>query len=60
MNKNFNNYYKENHSDKNKKKKKFDFNKKKENTIKSLNDVELFLRNFKNISKYIKLYKIIK
>ena len=42
------------------KKNKFDFNKKKENTIKSISEVELFLRNFKNISKYIKLYKIIK
>lgn len=62
MEKNLNNYYMENRSGNNKKekKKKFDFNKKKENTIKSLNEVETFLRNFKNISKYIKLYKIIK
>ncbi len=62
MEKNLNNYYIENRSGNNKKekKKKFDFNKKKENTIKSLNEVETFLRNFKNISKYIKLYKIIK
>ena len=44
----------------NKKNKKFDFNQKKNNTIKSLSEVECFLRNFKKISKYIKLYKIIK
>lgn len=62
MEKNFNNYSKDNRleNNKNKKKKKFDFNKKKENTIKSINEVEMFLRNFKNMSKYIKLYKIIK
>ncbi|MBR2241032.1 MAG: hypothetical protein IJ890_06615 [Clostridia bacterium] len=54
--------YSNNNSENNKimKKNKFDFNKKKENTIKSISEVELFLRNFKNISKYIKLYKIIK
>lgn len=62
MEKNFNNYLKESCTENSKKgkKKKFDFNKKKENTIKSLNEVECFLRNFKNMSKYIKLYKIIK
>lgn len=58
MDKNFNNNSKDDRQ--NKKKKKFDFNKKKENTIKSINEVESFLRNFKNMSKYIKLYKIIK
>ena len=58
MDKNFNNNSKDGRQ--NKKKKKFDFNKKKENTIKSINEVESFLRNFKNMSKYIKLYKIIK
>ncbi len=54
--------YSNNNSENNKimKKNKFDFSKKKENTIKSISEVELFLRNFKNISKYIKLYKIIK
>ena len=30
------------------------------NTIKSLNEVEHFLRNFNNIARYIKLYKILK
>lgn len=43
-----------------KKKKKFDFKSYKKNTIKSLNEVEFFLNNFKNFSKYLKLYKIIK
>lgn len=42
------------------KKKKINFSQKKENTIKSLNDVEYFLNNFKKLSKVIKLYKIIK
>ena len=42
------------------KKKKKNFNNCKENTINSLNEVEHFLRNFKHISKYIKLYKILK
>ena len=32
----------------------------KKNGIKSLSEVEYFLRNFKKISKYIKLYKILK
>lgn len=41
-------------------KKKFDFLLYKNNTIKSLNEVEHFLRNFKNLSNYIKLYKILK
>ncbi len=54
-----NNYLSEKHL-KDTKRKKFDFNKKKENTIKSLNEVECFLKNMKNISKYIKLYKLIK
>lgn len=40
--------------------KKFDFKKKKDNTIKSLTEVENFLKNIKNISRYIKLYKIVK
>lgn len=46
--------------DSNKKKKKFNLNEKKNNTIKSLSEVECFLRNFKKFSKYVKLYKIIK
>lgn len=41
-------------------KKKFDFLLYKNNTIKSLNEVEHFLKNFKNLSNYIKLYKILK
>lgn len=42
------------------KKKKFDFNQKRKNTIRSLSEVENFLRDFKKISKYIQLYKIMK
>ena len=45
---------------KNKKNKKFDFLLYKNNTIKSLNEVEYFLKNIKNLSNYIKLYKILK
>ena len=41
-------------------KKKTDFKKIKKNTLKSLNEVEYFLRNFKKFSDYIKLYKILK
>ena len=33
------------------------FNNKKNNTIQSLTEVECFLRNLKNIKKYINLYK---
>lgn len=40
--------------------KKFDFNQKRKKAVKSLSEVENFLRDFKRISKYIKLYKIIK
>lgn len=39
---------------------KINFKEKKENTISSLFEVEHFLRDFKNIFKYIKLYKILK
>lgn len=46
---------------KNKKKKiKFDFKKKKENTLRSLNEVEHFLSDFKCFSRYIKLYFLLK
>lgn len=41
-------------------KKKIDFKSYKNNTVKSLNEVEHFLRNFRQFSKYIKLYKILK
>ena len=40
--------------------KKKSFKNYKNNTIKSLNEVECFLRNFNDFSKYIKLYKILK
>jgi len=43
-----------------KKKKKNDFKTLKNNTIKSLNDVEYFLNNFEHFIKYIKLYKLLK
>ena len=39
---------------------KFNFAQKKENTICSLLEVEKFLGDFKNIWKYMKLYKILK
>ena len=41
-------------------KKKKGFSNYKKNTINSLNEVEHFLRNFKEFSRYIKLYKILK
>lgn len=40
--------------------KKFDFKAKKNNTLKSLNEVEYFLRNIKKMKKCINLYKIFK
>lgn len=39
---------------------KFNFKKMKDNTIKSLNEVEYFLCNFSLFLKYVKLYKILK
>lgn len=45
---------------KNKKKKKVDFKKLKNNTCKSLNEVEYFLNNFQKFTNCIKLYKILK
>ena len=64
MNKNFQmeNLYTENElrGEDKKIKKKFNFNLYKKNTIKSLNEVEFFLNNFGRISKYLKLYKILK
>lgn len=41
-------------------KKKFDFKLCTKNTIQSLNEIEYFLNNIQNISKYIKLYKLLK
>ena len=42
------------------KKKKLNFKTCKKNTVNSLNEVEHFLRNFNNFTRYIKLYKILK
>lgn len=42
------------------KKSKFDFKTKKNNTLKSLNEVEYFLRNIKKMKKCVNLYKIFK
>lgn len=56
MNLEKNNLFKNNES----KNSKFNFSQKKENTICSLFEVEKFLGDFKNIWKYIKLYKILK
>lgn len=42
------------------KKRKFDIITKKENTLRSLREVECFLTNFKRIAKHIKLYKLLK
>ena len=44
----------------NKQKNKIDFKKIKSNTINSLNEVEYFLNDFKQFTKYVKLYKILK
>lgn len=40
--------------------KKFDFKCCKDNTIKSLNDVEFFLNNLNRFSRYMHLYKFFK
>lgn len=42
------------------KKRKFDFITKKNNTLKSLNEVEYFLRNIKKMKNCVSLYKIFK
>jgi len=41
-------------------KKSFDFKSYKNNTIKSLNEIEYFLNNLKNVSKIIRIKKILK
>jgi len=41
-------------------KKNFNFKTHKENTVKSLNDVEFFLNNFKKFHNYLKIYKLLK
>ena len=43
-----------------KEKKKLNFKCMKNNTISSLNDVELFLNKLQNTLRYIKLYKLLK
>ena len=40
--------------------KKFDFKKRKDNTVKSLFEIEHFLRDFKQVAKGIKFYKVFK
>lgn len=42
------------------KKKKKDFKTLKNNTLKSLNDVEFFLNNWAEFAKYAKIYKLFK
>ena len=59
MNQNIFNYSNENR-DENKKSKKFDFHQKKNNTIKSLKEVECFLRDSNKFSKIINLYHFMK
>lgn len=43
-----------------KKKVKFNFKEKKDNTVRSLNEVENFLCDLKSLGKYIKLYYLFK
>lgn len=40
--------------------KKFDYKKYKKNTLKSLNDVEYFLNNYKKFKHFFKIYKLFK
>lgn len=49
-----------NNSEKFKVSKKSNLSNYKNNAVKSLNEVEYFLRNFNEFSKYVKLYKILK
>lgn len=50
----------ENKSSPKKKKNHFDFRTKKDNTLRSLKEVEYFLNDFKRIAKHIKLYRLLK
>ena len=50
----------DNRGDKKPPPKKFDFKCCKDNTIKSLNDVEFFLNNLNRFSRYMHLYKFFK
>lgn len=47
-------------ADLDKKKNKFDFKKRKENTVNSLFEVEHFLHDLKNVKKGIMLYQVFK
>ena len=40
--------------------KKLNFKTCKKNTIKSLNEIEYYLSNFKKFARYVKIYKIFK
>lgn len=61
MEQNYLDNFQENRGDKKSpQKKSYDFKKYKKNTIKSLNEVEYFLNNFKKIKRLIKLTKIFK
>ncbi len=60
MHENLFNSSQENRDEKNIKKKNFNFNQKKENAIKSLKEVECFLRSTNKITEYLKLYKTLK
>ncbi len=53
-------FYSRGNNKKDIKKDKFDFKKKKENTLSSLYEVENFLFNYKHFAKYVKLYKLFK
>ncbi len=53
-------FYSRGNKPQNKKNSKFDFKKKKENTLASLYEVENFLFNYKNFIRYVKLYKLFK
>ena len=53
-------YSRDNNKEKNNNSKKFNFSKKKENVILSLNEVEHFLGDYKRFMKYIKLYNFLK
>lgn len=55
-----NNLFYSRNNDNKKSSNKFNFAKRKENTLSSLNEVEHFLYNYKNFIKYIKLYKLFK
>ena len=57
---NINNFKKNRGDHKSPQKKSLDFKKYKKNTIKSLNDVEYFLNNFKKFKRFLNITKIFK